>query len=74
MYEAICEAIHKELDVLDEKYAKGTQLSMQDLEHIDMMSHALKSLATYDAMKSGYRSRSRQTGRYGYDEGYDRRY
>ena len=73
MYEAICEAIHKELDVLDEKYAKGTQLSMQDLEHIDMMSHALKSLATYDAMKSGYRSRSRAS-RYGYDDGYERRY
>lgn len=72
MFEGICEAIRKEMDLLDEKYAKGTQLSGQDLEHIDMMAHALKSLATYDAMKgsseyggdSYARGRSRMTGRY----------
>lgn len=74
MYEGICEAIHKEMDMLDEKYSKGTQLSGQDLEHIDKMAHALKSLATYDAMKgssndyyggdSYMRGRNRTTGRY----------
>ena len=79
MFEGICEAIHKEMDMLDEKYARGTQLSPQDLEHIDKMSHALKSLATYDAMKgnsergsyegsydggSYRRGRSMTTGRY----------
>ena len=53
MFEGICEAIHKEMDLLEDKYSKGTQLSMQDLEHIDKMAHALKSLATYDAMKTG---------------------
>jgi hypothetical protein len=71
MYEAICDAIHKELDLLDEKYAKGTQLNMQDLETIDSMAHALKSLATYDAMKGGYTRRSR-TERYPYEESYRR--
>ena len=74
MYDAICEAIHRELDGLEDKYSKGTQLSGQDLEHIDKMAHALKSLATYDAMKgnsetyydggSYARGRSRTTGRY----------
>ena len=48
MFEGICEAIHKEMDLLEEKYEKGTQLSGQDLEHIDKMAHALKSLKTYE--------------------------
>ena len=71
MFEGICEAIHRELDTLDEKYAKGTQLSGQDLEHIDKMAHALKSLKGYETMlgHSEYdgsyaRGRSRTTGRY----------
>lgn len=72
MFEGICEAIHREMEILDEKYAKGTQLSGQDLEHIDKMAHALKSLKTYEAMegRSEYgggsyaRGRSRTTGRY----------
>ena len=77
MFEGICEAIHKEMDMLDDKYSKGTQLSAQDLEHIDKMAHALKSLKTYEAMagNSEYggsydgegsyaRMRSRTTGRY----------
>ena len=74
MFEGICEAIHKEMDILDDKYSKGTQLSAQDLEHIDKMAHALKSLKTYEAMagNSEYggsydsyaRGRSRMTGRY----------
>lgn len=74
MFEGICEAIHKEMEMLDEKYSKGTQLSGNDLEHIDKMAHALKSLKTYEAMagNSEYgdsydsyaRGRSRTTGRY----------
>jgi len=85
MFEAICEAIHKEMDMLEDKYSKGTQLSGQDLEHIDKMAHALKSLATYDAMKgnseyggsydggSYARGRSRMTGRYISRDGYESR-
>ena len=77
MFEGICEAIHREMDRLDQKYANGNaQLNSQDLENIDKMAHALKSLATYDAMKgsseyggsydggSYARGRSRMTGRY----------
>ena len=80
MYEAICDAIHRELDVMDEKLASGkTTLNSQDLEHIDKMAHALKCLKTYEAMEghSDYdsyaRGRSRTTGRYR-DEYSDRRY
>ena len=75
MFEGICEALHREMEQLDEKFSKGAQMSSQELEHIDKMAHALKSLATYEAMQgssamSGYqgdsyaRGRSRTTGRY----------
>ena len=76
MFEGICEAIHRELQKLDEKYTTGAQLSGQDLKDIDLMAHTLKSIAGYEAMKgnsgynSGYegdsyaRGRSRTTGRY----------
>lgn len=83
MFEAICEAICKEMEKLEEKYDKGTQLSSADLEDIDKMAHALKSLATYKAMEgnseygregSYARGRSRMTGRYiSRDDGYDSR-
>jgi hypothetical protein len=85
MFDGICDAIHRELDVLEDKYSKGTQLSGQDLEHIDKMAHALKSLKTYEAMEghseyggsydgSYARGRSRVTGRYVSRDGYEPEY
>lgn len=89
MFEGICEALNREMDMLEEKYSSGkAAMNPQDLEHIDKMAHALKSLATYDAMKgnseygsydgSYARGRSRMTGRYisrdEYPREYDRRY
>ena len=80
MFEGICEAIHREMDKLEDKYSKGTQMSDQDLVDIERMSRSLKNLATYEAMKgeSGYygdsyaRGRSRTTGRYiSRDGGYE---
>lgn len=81
MYHKICEAIHKELDQLEDKYSSGAQLSGKDLEDIDKMAHALKCLKTYEAMEgnseydgSYARGRSRTTGRYiSRDDGYDSR-
>lgn len=88
MFDGIVEVLHHELDALDEKYSKGNgQLNMQDLESIDKATHALKCLATYEAMKgnseygsydgSYARGRSRRTGRYISRDGgseYDPRY
>lgn len=81
MYHGICEAIHRELDQMENKYAGGTQLASKDLEDIDKMAHALKCLKTYEAMEgnseydgSYARGRSRTTGRYvSRDDGYDSR-
>ena len=77
------------MDQLEDKYTNGTQLNAKDLEDIDKMAHALKSLKTYEAMEgnseydggsyrgsydSYARGRSRMTGRYiSRDDGYDSR-
>lgn len=53
MYYGICEAIHRELDKLEDKYSEEVNLTMSDLDAIDKMAHALKCLVTYDAMKEG---------------------
>jgi hypothetical protein len=82
MYKAICEAIHREMDQLEDKYTGGAQLSGKDLDDFDKMAHALKCLKTYEAMEgnseydggSYARGRSRMTGRYiSRDDGYDSR-
>lgn len=83
MFEGICEALHREMDMLEEKYSNSkSPMNAQDLEHIDKMAHALKSLKAYEAMtgNSEYdggsyaRGRSRMTGRYiSRDGGYDSR-
>lgn len=59
MYYGICDAIHREMDKLEDKYSEEVNLTMSDLEMIDKMAHALKCLATYDAMKEGTKRRSR---------------
>lgn len=83
MFDGICEVLHHEMELLEEKYSGGkTPMTSQDLEHIDKMAHALKSLATYDAMKgnseydggSYARGRSRMTGRYISRDGYEPEY
>ena len=78
MFEGICNALHREMEVLEDKYRSGNvQLNNQDLEHIDLIAHALKSIAGYEMIKNSEdngRSRSRYDRRE-YDTGYyDRRY
>lgn len=41
----------KELDNISEKLSGGAEMTAQDLQRVDMIYHALKSLATYKAMK-----------------------
>ena len=50
----------KELEALEDKYRSGGELAEADLKRIDMLYHALKSKATYDAMK--------EASEYEYDE------
>jgi len=51
-YEHLEEAMCKELEKLDKKYSGETgEMSVQDAEKADLLYHALKSAATYHAMK-----------------------
>ena len=57
MFEGICDVLHREMEMLEEKYATSkTPMNAQDLEHIDKIAHALKSIASYEVMKDGYDS------------------
>ena len=67
MFEGICDILHREMEMLEEKYSNGkTPMNGQDLEHIDKIAHALKSLAAYSAMKG--------EGDYGYTKVRSRKY
>ena len=50
MYRAIPDAIHRELDMLEERFSNGANITNADLDMIDKAAHALKCLATYEAM------------------------
>ena len=51
-YENLEEAMCRELEMLNKKYGGDTkEMSPQDVEKIDILYHALKSAATYHAMK-----------------------
>lgn len=84
-HELLEEKMCKELEMLEDKYKSGVEMSESDLKKIDMLAHALKSLATYEAMKeaeeyemggySGRRGRSyNPPPREWRDPYYDRRY
>lgn len=67
MFDNIENVLCDELDKLDEKYRNGQEINAGDLQKADMIFHALKSAATYKAMKGsseydGYR-RSRMGSR-----------
>lgn len=73
-YSGIEKVMCKELETYSQRFNGGVEMSLSDLEKIDMIAHALKSLAAYEAMKvededeeeevSGRRGRSPRTGRY----------
>lgn len=51
-YENLEETMCNELEKLDKKYGgEHGEMSVQDAEKIDLLYHALKSAATYHAMK-----------------------
>lgn len=50
-YENLEKAMCKELEKLDKKYTAEVEMSEQDVERADVLYHALKSAATYHAMK-----------------------
>ena len=79
MFEYLENAMCEEMERLNEEYKGGKEITSGDLAKADLIGHALKSLAGYEAMKgsseydgasersyggSYARGRSRTTGRY----------
>ena len=68
----LCDTITKELDEINDKIQRGGGMSAGDLETVDKLSHALKSIKTTIAMieadESGY-SGTYPVMRYYYNDG-----
>lgn len=75
MFENIENVLCAELEEMDERYKDGHEINSGDLAKADLIFHALKSAATYKAMKeSSYddgmsersyaRGRNKMNGRY----------
>ena len=71
-YEILEQKMCKELEMIQTKYAQNPamEMSVQDLEKVDKLYHALKSMATYNAMKEAEEysnaGESRMDGNSGY--------
>lgn len=75
-YDNLEQAMCKELDKLDKKYQNDVpEMSVQDVEKIDVLYHALKSAETYYAMKDAeeWEDEDSRSGR-SYGRGGDRSY
>ena len=68
-YEHLEEAMCKELEKLDKKYASDVpEMTVQDVEKADVLYHALKSAETFYAMKEEWDDADMETsGRRGSD-------
>ena len=77
MFDRICDALHEEMEQIQQKLSDGkTRMSVQDLDEIDKIAHALKCIKTYDAMlgNSSGETRGREPDRYYQSSYYGRRY
>lgn len=50
-YEHVDEALCREMDILDKKYASGEEMTMQDLEKIRLIYSSMVKSETYYAMQ-----------------------
>lgn len=67
-FEMLEKEMCKELEAIEQKLKAGTEMSTADLEKIDKLTHAMKSLKTYMAMleaEEGYSEDSGMSGRRG---------
>lgn len=60
-FESLEKTMCQELEAIEQKIKGGAEMSETDLKRVDMLAHAMKSLATYKAMK--------EAEEYEYDDG-----
>ena len=75
-FETLEKAMCKEMEALEHKLQGGTEMSTADLDKIDKLAHALKSLATYKAMREAgeYDDMRHMPAGNSYADGYSRGY
>ena len=62
MFDGICDALFHELETYDNKLMGGkAPMTSQDLDGINKIAHALKSLKSYEVMAEGYDNRRSRT-------------
>jgi len=64
-FEALEKAMCKELEAIQQKLVGGAEMSETELRRVDMLTHAMKSLATYEAMKDAEDWEGEMSGRRG---------
>ena len=69
-YEHLEKAMCKELEKLDKKYTADVEMSEQDAERARTLYHALKSAATYHAMKDAEEEDEQDAREYGSGRSY----
>lgn len=73
-FEALEKEMCKELETIEQKMKSGTEMSETDLKRVDMLTHAMKSLATYKAMKESEEYGPGTGSSRSYAEGYSNGY
>lgn len=70
MYKNICNFIDKEMRDLDSRIVSNGKLSMNEIQYVDLLSHAKKSMLTVDAMENydGEYGKRDRMGRYADEE------
>ena len=62
MYMNLEKKMCHELEILEEKYRNGAEMSEGDLRKIDLLMHSLKSMAAYKAMRESEEVQSYNNG------------
>ena len=83
-YEGIENALKKEIKALETKYSSGAEMSKEELDRLDKLTHTMKSLASYykvmydleecepsNETMHGYSGRNSQSYSDGYSHGYN---
>ena len=67
-FETLEKTLCRELENIEQKARAGAEMSIQDLDRADKLAHAMKSIATYRAMKVAeeYESDEKMSGMSGY--------
>ena len=68
---SVCEKLSEELSNANKRIEKMDKLNISDIEYLDKLTHAIKSLKTVIAMEEASHDEYSRTGRNNYGNSYD---